>query len=103
MEKLADISQFESFGQNVENGGQSQLASFNPEATMVENLDLVSEANPPSSAENPPPKIPQWGRSLGERVGKLEQGMAQLEQATRAGFEEVKADIAEIKQAITRR
>ena len=108
MEKLVDIGLFESCGQNVENGGQSQFAVFDPVPTAVENLDLVSEANPPSSAENPSPKIPKWGRSLGERVGNLERWgnsvdkrLGNLEQATRAGFEKADARLAKLEQGMT--
>jgi len=68
----------------------SPLSVFNPEQA-VENLDIVSEPSPPNPGDNNPPKIPQWGRTLTERVANLERNMA------------TKADIARIEQLIQQR
>ena len=109
MQKLADISMFESLQQTAnERMGVGHLAVFNP----VENdgLDLASNPDgsvssgrvPPAGSvphqQNPSPDIPQWGQSLGGRVGKLESRMDSLEHKVDAGFAEVKQTFAEVKQ-----
>jgi hypothetical protein len=93
MQKLADISQFEALCENSSSG--SQLSAFNPAVVSVENLDLISEPSPASSAHNPPPGIPEWGTSLGERVTRLERTMGKVAMADKveAGFAEVRRDM----------
>ena len=83
MQKLADISSFESLMEGSNKGG-SHLSVFNP----VENASLDVSSNPDGSVSRGVPPvdavskvsdreaIPAWGNSLNERVGKLEQTVA---------------------------
>jgi len=83
--------------------GMANMRLFNPEQT--ENLDLVSEPNPPQGGNNPPPKIPQWHTNLAGRVGKLETRVGNIE--TRVGnietdVAQIKTDVAEIKSSVAK-
>lgn len=94
MQKVADISQFEALANGANNTGTSNLSVFNP----VENIDLVSEPNPPSRQDNNPPNIPKWGVTLGERVTRVEQDISVIKQ----DISGVKQDISEIKNLLRR-
>ena len=92
-----------------QNAGQSVFSGFTP----VENLDLISEPSAVPPQDNNPSHIPQWGRSLGERMGNVEQRMGNVEQrvanlernaATKAemqqGFAQVKDGFTKVNQTI---
>jgi hypothetical protein len=77
MQKLADISQFESLS---EGNGRTPLSIFNPESYEVENATFDVRQNPdgtvtpitPGQRIEERPVIPEWGQSLGTRVKNLE-------------------------------
>ena len=100
MQAFANISQFESL-QNSANVGQSNLRVFNP----VENaIDVSSNPNGTVSSgvapvkpvtaipKDLPPPIQEWGNSVNARLDRLE-----------SDVKSIKTDVAEIKQAVTRR
>ena len=72
MQALANISQFESLS---ENASQSNLGIFNPEQTAVENAITPITPVSPVPSDLPPP-LPQWRKTVDERLGNLERTMA---------------------------
>lgn len=66
MQKLANIEPFEALATNAST--MPVLSVFNP----VENFDRVVPTEPTPRQDNNPPNIPKWGVNLGERVGRLE-------------------------------
>lgn len=83
MQKLADISRFESLANGE--GATASLSVFNP----VENFDMVSEPNPIPRQDNNPQKAPVTVKTLDARVSKIEQDMSGMKQ-----------DIAQINQKL---
>ena len=88
MQTFNSFNELAATGQITENDGFDMSA--NPNGTSSSGVPPV---NNPQSATNPPPKIPQWGTALGQR-------MTDLEKKVEAGFAEMKADIEKIKQAV---
>ena len=84
MQTFNSFNELAATGQIVENDGFDMSSP------------AVPSVNNPQSATNPPPKIPQWGSALSQRVASLETGFAEM----KTEFAEMKADIAEIKRAV---
>jgi len=83
--------------------GTANLHLFNE---PVENLDLVSEPNPPQGGNNqPPPGMPKWGQSLAGRVGALEGRVVNIEKnmATKTDIQAIEQRLVRIEQAVTSR
>jgi len=92
---------FSNFDDVVANG---QFVENAPDIGGLYNRPDLPPVQPTAKvSQQQPPKIPEWGKTLGDRVGSLEQKVGSLEQTVVTLEKKVDAGFAELKQLIQQR